>query len=96
MSVIFANNVLFFRTDELNMLLEEARKINLQCLEKIGELEAANNTLLDEQTATTLSMKQLERDKVELKREVSEYITQIGHLQSEVEKLKNVESDLKL
>ncbi|VUZ39256.1 unnamed protein product [Hymenolepis diminuta] len=84
------------KTDELNMLLEEARKINFQCLEKIGELEAANNTLLDEQTATTLSMKQLERDKVELKREVSEYITQISHLQSEVEKLKNVESDLKL
>ncbi|VDN97817.1 unnamed protein product, partial [Rodentolepis nana] len=84
------------KIDELNKLLEESKKINRQCLEKIEGLESANNVLLDEQTAATLSVKQLERDKVELNKDISLYLTQISHLQSELEKRKNIESDLKL
>ncbi|KAM7534926.1 hypothetical protein Aperf_G00000100956 [Anoplocephala perfoliata] len=83
------------KIEELNSLLEESKKINRQCLEKIGGLEAANNTLLDEQTTTALTVKQLERDKVELQERISQYLSQISFQQSEIEKLKNAESDLK-
>nr|CDS23196.1 family S9 non peptidase ue S09 family [Echinococcus granulosus] len=84
------------RIKALSSLLDESNKINRSCMETIDQLKSANNTLLDEQTATALTVGRLEYDKRELVEDRLQCLAQITFLQKQIEDLKNSESDMRL
>uniref|UniRef100_A0A5K3EVI9 WD_REPEATS_REGION domain-containing protein n=2 Tax=Mesocestoides corti TaxID=53468 RepID=A0A5K3EVI9_MESCO len=84
------------RIEKLNDLLLESNALNRSCMESIDELKKANEMLLNEQTTTMLTVKSLEADKRQMEEDRTRFLTQISSLQTQIESLKNFESDMKL
>lgn len=64
-------------------------------MKEIQDYKNANETLLNEQTATMLTVKQLEKDKRDLTEDRTRCLSQIAVYQKEIEELKNIEADMK-
>ncbi|VDD80995.1 unnamed protein product [Mesocestoides corti] len=89
---LLSNNLI----EKLNDLLLESNALNRSCMESIDELKKANEMLLNEQTTTMLTVKSLEADKRQMEEDRTRFLTQISSLQTQIESLKNFESDMKL